>query len=334
MKVPAWVRVLVSLAILLLLSRVLDAGSIAARLADLHGEWVAVALALSVVQVVLSAGRWQYTAARLGVELARAVAVREYYLATFLNQVLPGGVMGDVSRAWRHRGDAGLTGPAAVHAVILERTSGQLVMLGVAAVSLVVIGLGIGGRSAAALLGLLLLAGGATALIARAALPRLRALPVAGRLLTDARRALFDTPAWIVQSTTSLLVVASYVATWVAATRAVGIDTPTSTLLPLVAPVLVTMLIPVTVAGWGVREAGAAALWSSVGLTAADGVAVSVAYGLLVLVGSLPGALVLAFAFSRRSRPSDRGRTEGRAPDGSASPEAASHRRDDRSAEG
>jgi hypothetical protein len=54
-----------------------------------------------------------------------------------------------------------------------------------------------------------------------------------------------------------------------------------------------TMLIPVTVAGWGLRESAAAALWGAVGLTAADGVIVSVAYGLLVLVGSLPGALFL-----------------------------------------
>ena len=63
--------------------------------------------------------------------------------------------------------------------------------------------------------------------------------------------------------------------------------------LPLVAPVLMTMLIPVTVAGWGLREGTAAVLWGVVGLTAADGVLVSVAYGLLVLFGSLPGAVFL-----------------------------------------
>ena len=70
-------------------------------------------------------------------------------------------------------------------------------------------------------------------------------------------------------------------------------DTPLPVLLPLVAPVLMSMLIPVTVAGWGLREGAAAVLWGAVGLTAADGVLVSVAYGLLVLIGSLPGALFL-----------------------------------------
>ena len=45
-----------------------------------------------------------------------------------------------------------------------------------------------------------------------------------------------------------------------------------------------------------VREATAAALWGAVGLTVVDGVAISAAYGILVLPSSLPGALVLLSA--------------------------------------
>ncbi len=46
-------------------------------------------------------------------------------------------------------------------------------------------------------------------------------------------------------------------------------------------------------AGWGVREGAAAVLWGAVGLSAVDGVAISVAYGLLVLFSTLPGGLIL-----------------------------------------
>jgi len=72
------------------------------------------------------------------------VAMREYYLAGFLNQVLPGGVVGDVNRAWRHaRAPVGepLSGKATraiVHAVMLERLSGQLVLLPVAVLAMAV----------------------------------------------------------------------------------------------------------------------------------------------------------------------------------------------------
>ncbi len=99
----------------------------------------------------------------------------------------------------------------------------------------------------------------------------------------------------------------SYIALYLVAARAVGVDTPLPRLLPLVAPVLMTMLIPITIAGWGVREGAAAALWGLVGLTPEDGVSISVAYGLLVLVSSAPGVPILTRVLlegrGRRGRP-------------------------------
>jgi hypothetical protein len=102
-------------------------------------------------------------------------------------------------------------------------------------------------------------------------------------------------------------VVASYIAVFLIAGRALGMETSLLEVLPLVAPVLMTMLVPVTIAGWGIREAAASALWGVVGLTPEDGAAISVTYGLLVLVGSAPGLLVLMRAVivdrGRRARP-------------------------------
>src|SRR3546814_17960618 len=54
-------------------------------------------------QIVLSAMRWRFTAGRLGMRLTRGRAVGEYYVATFLTQVLPAGAAGDALRPWRHR---------------------------------------------------------------------------------------------------------------------------------------------------------------------------------------------------------------------------------------
>jgi len=56
---------------------------------------------------------------------------------------------------------------------------------------------------------------------------------------------------------------------------------------------LLSMVIPLTVAGWGIREGAAAVLWPMVGLPAEQGVALSVGYGALVLVSSLPGVVFL-----------------------------------------
>ncbi len=57
--------------------------------------------------------------------------------------------------------------------------------------------------------------------------------------------------------------------------------------------VLLAMAIPLSVAGWGIREGAAALVWQAAGLDAAEGVAASVSYGLVVLLSTLPGALVL-----------------------------------------
>ena len=325
-SVSPWVRlglrVASSAAFLALVVALVDPAEVLGRLAMLEVGWVVAAVAVSVAQVVVSAWRWRYTAGRLGADLPLGSAVGEYYLATFLNQVLPGGVVGDVSRAWRHhRAEEGAETPptAAVHAVILERASGQIVMLAAAAVAALLLAIGVisgfaglagresgrvgmgrgaflgGGATVAAVFFLVFaLVGGLIALSRRRGSPRV------DRFLGDARKALLGS-ALPVQATLSVAIVASYVLVFVMGARAVGIDTSAGMLALTAPPILVAMLVPASIAGWGLREGAAAALWSVVGLSAADGVAVSVAYGLLVLVSSLPGAAFLLRHRSSRS---------------------------------
>lgn len=308
--VSRWLLLLrlgISIGLLGVLARYLDLQSVVARLGRMDARWVALAVAISLLQVALSAWRWRFTAARLGLRLSLMAAWREYAIGTFLNQVLPGGVAGDLSRAWRHGRTVGrgLQGEA-VRAVVLERASGQIVMLTIAGVSVAWLP-----RSASADLRALFL--GASALLIVVTLGVLvwarSQRQLEGSLLrrtwVDARAGLLSMGALPTQLLSSTLVVTSYIAVYVVAARAVGVDTPASTLVPLVTPVLATMLIPATIAGWGVRETGAALLWGAVGLPIADGVAISVAYGLLVLVSSLPGAAILIF---EPGRPTTSGR--------------------------
>jgi len=74
----------------------------------------------------------------------------------------------------------------------------------------------------------------------------------------------------------------------------IGADAPSATLAMIAPVVLLAMLLPISVAGWGVRETAAAGVWAALGWPAAEGVAVSVAYGALCLLASLPGAIISA----------------------------------------
>ena len=92
----------------------------------------------------------------------------------------------------------------------------------------------------------------------------------------------------------SLVIVASYLAAFALASAAIGAPLAPLAVVALVPLVLLTMLLPISVAGWGAREAAAAALWPLAGAASADGMAASVLYGLVSLVGALPGALLIA----------------------------------------
>ena len=299
-------RASVSIGLLAGLAWWLDLGTVASRLAQMRPVWVLLAVAISVVQVAVLAWRWRFTAGCLGVRLSFSAAWREYYLSIFLNQVLPGGVAGDVSRAWRQaRAQTRLREPGgpAVRAVIFERMSAQAVMTTVAVVSLLALPVTADRGSRLVLVG----AGAMAVLIVIAMVVWLRrqssAQSLWGQVLADLGAAHLSGPVFVAQLVSAMIVVSTYLGTYLVAARAVGVETPSLVLLPLVAPVLMTMLIPVTVAGWGLREGAAAVLWGAVGLTVADGVVVSVAYGLLVLVGSLPGGMFLLMTGSTSRSP-------------------------------
>lgn len=299
---PAWRWSLTAVTLIALIWW-LDTERLVAELTRFSLLAVALALLVSVVQVVLSAWRWRLAAQCLGLSLALGTAVREYYLATFLNQCLPGGVLGDVNRAWRHGKGSGEQ-QAALHGVMIERLSGQLVLLAVAMSAGVWLavrypdlralgGAWHGGTGFA----MALAAGLALALalmLAGKLKQRVRAyLAILGR---DLYRGLLAPRVLPLQLLSSLLVVASYLGVfWLLASSAQDNVTlaQTLTLLALCSLLLLAMVIPLTVAGWGVREGAAAILWPLAGLPAEQGVALSVGYGLTFLLSSLPGSLLV-----------------------------------------
>jgi uncharacterized membrane protein YbhN (UPF0104 family) len=301
-RVRHWIyalKVLTSLALLLLVASSVDFGAALGTLLGADPLPLLLALGLVQVQIVLSAVRWRFTAARLGQPMALDHAVAEYYVASLLNQVTPGAMAGDLLRAFRAgRGPAGEGGfRRSLLAVVLERLSGQVAFFLVAGAGLALWPWAIGTPMPGALVATA--AGSAVVVGSVFAAPPLGARfggKVLGlrsrRLVEAAKTALFKRGAVLFQVPVSLVIVISYVATFVLCAAAIG-PTPPLAAAIVVPLVLLTMLIPVQVGGWGVREVAAAVLWPLIGMTAEAGVATAVLYGLVVLVGSLPGAVLL-----------------------------------------
>lgn len=276
------------------------AGPVVAGLRSLDWGTLGLGLLLALVTTVASAWRWQLVARGFGLEVDLWTAVAACYLSQLLNVTLPGGVVGDVHRGLRHGRVAGDTG-LALRAVAWERLAGQVVQAMLVLVAVVLLPSPLRGYLPE--VGAVLVAGAVALTLWRitgagAAVPGTRLLR---SVRADLRRALLVRRVWHKIVLASTVAVAGYVCTYLLAARAVGITSSPERLVPLALLVLVAAGLPLNVAGWGPREGMAAWSFGAVGLGAAQGVATAVAYGALVLVGALPGAVVLLLR-SRKQR--------------------------------
>lgn len=283
---PLWriLRVVVPLAILGLLWVFADGQEIASQLRRADPKWLLAALAVCHAQTLLCAYRWRLTAGRLGQHLPGRIAVREYYLAQFLNQTVPGGVAGDVARAVRVRGDDMARSGAAV---AIERISGQLGML---AILLFALPLAMMEGLLPARLGMLPFVLGIG--IALALPLALRFAPRRLHQMRDhVRVGVVDI--WPLQSVLGLAIAGCNILSFAFCAAAIGIALSPLAAAALVPLILVAMLIPASVAGWGFREGAAALLLPLAGAGAQGAIATSVAFGAMILLAALPGVFLL-----------------------------------------
>jgi glycosyltransferase 2 family protein len=265
----------------------------------INGSSLLIALAIGVVTTVCCAWRWSLIAGGLGVRLPLPHAVVAYYRSQFLNTTLPGGVIGDVQRAVRHGLDIGDV-TLGVRAVILERVAGQCVAVGLAAIVLLAFPSPVQTHLPMALVAAVVAAVG-VALLVRAVVRRTsgRVRRMMRRLRSDIRAGLLTPRALTAVVVTSSVVLAGHLATFLVAARTAGATAPLTVLAPVALLALLAMVVPLNIAGWGPREGVAAWAFGAVGLTAAQGVAVAVTYGVLALVASLPGAALFAVRWKK-----------------------------------
>lgn len=294
----------VTVAVLAVVIWRLGTGPFLAGLRAVDGRAVLAAGCVVLVTTLLSAWRWTIVARGLGLRLSLPAAVAAYYRCLFLNLTLPGGVAGDVHRGVRHGRDVHDVSRA-LRAVVWERAAGQVVQAVMTISVLLVLPSPVHSSMpyvAAAAVALAL----AVAVICRirmgaagSRLDRLRNAAVADIRGGVLRRNAF--PAVVI---TSALIVVGHAATFVIAARTVGVTMPVFRLLPLALLSLLAMVLP-NVGGWGPREGVTAWAFAAAGLGAGRGAEAAVAYGVMVLAASLPGAVVLAAGLLSRRRVSE-----------------------------
>jgi glycosyltransferase 2 family protein len=292
----AWARPVVAAATLFIVVWRLGVGPFLDGVRAVDGAALGAGAGIGVLTTVCCAWRWTIVAHGLGLRLSFPAAVAACYRSVFLNLTLPGGVVGDVHRGISH-GRNVRDVSLALRAVAWERTAGQVV--GAVVIVAVLVALPSPVRLSIPLVAVALVAAViAVVLIGRARLGegRSRLAQVRRAIAGDVRDALLTRRAWPAIALASVLVVIGHAVTFVIAARTAGTTAPISQLFPLALLAMLAMVLP-SVAGWGPREGATAWAFAAAGLGAELGVATAVVYGVMVLVASLPGALVLVTAW-------------------------------------
>ena len=278
----------------------LGTGPFLSGVGTIDGGSLAEAAGIAVLTTVCCAWRWKTVARGLGIDLPLPVAVAAYYRSLFLNVTLPGGIVGDVHRGVSHGRDVRDIGRA-LRAVAWERSAGQVVQAVLTVVILVALPSPV--RSSMPLVALAVVVALCGAVLVAKVRPNGRSAWARLRraVARDIRDGLLARRAWLGIALASALIVAGHMITFMLAARTAGTTAPFSQLLPIAVLAMLAMVLP-SVAGWGPREGVTAWAFGAAGLGVQQGVATAVVYGVMVLVASLPGAVVLVVAWFRGTR--------------------------------
>ena len=276
----------------------IDLGTLAARLSRLESGWFALALFLLTVQVVLLAMRWRNISAACGANLPFTLALQISFIATFFNQMLPSTVGGDGMRIWLFaRKGAGWA--RATYSVLIDRIAGVFVLAviviaclpftfalihdPIARAVLLVIGIGvISGTVVFVLIGRHF-----RQLFDRWRLTR--HLAAASRISATLCSSHGDAAIVFACSVAIHLITAA--TAWCCA-KAIASPVSFAQILFLMPPVLLIATLPVSIAGWGVRESSFMFAFAYAGLAQSDGLAISILFGAASFIVGLVGGII------------------------------------------
>ncbi len=270
--------------------------------------WLALAVAATLLQLLVGVLRWREVSDACRAPLALGQAIRFNLIGTFFNQTLPSSIGGDAVRLWLVARD-GAGWRAATYSIFVDRAIGLIALAIIIVASLPWSYELIGdpnGRAALALVDFAALAAGLGFLVLGAlpwpwlkhwwATHHLHACAViADRILFSRDRgpkvAILSLFVHVLTVTIAWCVVQS-----IAAPVSFG---QTFQLIP---PVMLITMLPISIAGWGVREATMGLAFGYAGLMTNEGVNISLLFGAVSFVVGAFGGLVWVFSAEKAAQ--------------------------------
>ena len=297
-----------SLALIGMILALTDISEVAARFASIEAGPVAIAIALCFSQILLAGIRWHIIGLCTGRFIGRWQTVRAIFAAMFCNQLLPTSIGGDIVRVGLLV-RLGVPIGRAARTVVLDRTAGLLSLLTLMMVTSIVLGehlppawpvniiQSLPVAVIALVLGLLFIGDRVAGIVER----WLRLIWVAG-VLRDSNRVLRGGLSTLVILFLSYGIhCASAASIWVLA-RGLGVEIDFIQVLGFLPIVILMVLLPLSIAGWGVREGTILALFALLGIESTSAFAVSLLWGVTIAVSAIAAGAIWGLTRSRGER--------------------------------
>ncbi len=286
------IKLIITIAIFYFLFRNIDFVEFSKILFNSHGGWILVALLMQLTSTYLAAYRWFKISQLLVFKEKLSFYVQSYFKGTFFNQVLPSSIGGDAVRIIdlsRKKYDK----KEAFYGVFVDRVVG---LVGLLVLNLLATLIFFGTfDNDFSLLIIFITLSGITGFSLLFHLHRLTFLTKFNFLnlfvrLANRLNSLYASKILLLKHISISVVVHLFsVLTMYGLSLALGLDLSFQALLIAVPPVFLLTIVPISLAGWGVRESAMVGIFMLVGADQTKVLAMSILYGLLLILSAIPG---------------------------------------------
>jgi uncharacterized membrane protein YbhN (UPF0104 family) len=302
------IKIVISAALLYLALRKANFSDLASRIDVASLGWLALAIAATFLQIFIGVLRWRIVSAECDAPLPIRQAMRYNLIGAFFNQTLPSSIGGDAVRLWLVA-RAGAGWRAATYSIFVDRAIG-LIALAVMIVASLPWSYRLitdpYGRSALLLVDFAALAGGVGFLVlGRLPWPWLKTWWGTHHLYACAviaNRVVFSRTHGVAIAALSIFVhVLAVVIAW-CVVKSIAAPVGFGQTFQLIPPVMLITMLPISIAGWGVREATLGLAFGYAGLMTNEGINISLLFGAVTFIVGAFGGLVWIFSAEKAAQ--------------------------------
>lgn len=288
-------KLLVSILLLWIAARLVDFNLLSQIIFSSNPLYILFAIFLQLASTTLAAYRWSLIMSALKFHETFIFYLTRYFKGAFFNQALPGSIGGDAVRGLE-LGKMGYSKKEAFSGIFIDRIVGLAGLLILNLIANLLSGhllptwlfnlinaISIGG-----------IAGFTVLILLRKItwLQNYRITRIFANLSSRFRQVYSNKQAIVYQIFLSVIIHFLSILALYELSLAIGMTLPLGVFLVAVPPVFLLTIIPISLAGWGVRESAMVGIFLLIGASKEMILSVSILYGVMLIVASLPGLVI------------------------------------------